>query len=319
MKQKDYYEMLGVNRHSSKEQIKLEYRKLAKKYHPDANINDPKAEDKFKELYEGYSTLSDKEKKKKYDRMVLKYGYGVVAKPLETKKQAKKTDIKYETKLPGDVVGEIINTIIGISKDAKEKVVNTAEDIKVKIDAKKEQKKGKNIEAALNISIEEGFFGVEKKLTIKTLPEKTNNYFVNVPRGIKDGEKIRLAALGKPGKNGGKNGDLIITVKINQSRETYLKGNDLIVNQNISYVQSIIGDTITLRIFKEAIDVRISEKTEDKEQIIIENKGYYIDDKKRGNLIIRINIITPQQITERERKIYQQLLRVEKQLNKNKH
>jgi curved DNA-binding protein len=96
MKQKDYYAMLGVNRRSSKEQIKAEYRKLAKKYHPDTNLDDPDAEEKFKDLNAAYNTLTDKEKKRRYDRMVTKYGYGVVPKTAPEKKQTVKSDIKFE-------------------------------------------------------------------------------------------------------------------------------------------------------------------------------------------------------------------------------
>lgn len=312
MKQKDYYAMLGVNKRSTNEEIKLEYRKLAKKYHPDANLNDPNAEEKFKELNAAYDTLTNKEKRKKYDKQVARYGYGAVPKTISERKTPK-SDVKYEVKSSGAGVGEFINTILGIGKDAKDVVVNTAEDIKKQINTKREAKKGQNIEATLEITVEEGFLGAEKKLTLKSNNGKVNNYAVNVPRGIKDGEKIRLAALGKPGKNGGKNGDLIITVKINKNDKIKLEDNDVIYEQEISYVQSIIGDTIILRLFKEQIELAIPEGVEDKEKIIVKDKGYYIDGKTRGKLIVVLNIVKPKIISERERKIYEQLLRVEKQ------
>lgn len=312
MKQKDYYAMLGVNKRSTNEEIKLEYRKLAKKYHPDANLNDPNAEEKFKELNAAYDTLTNKEKRKKYDKQVARYGYGAVPKTISERK-IPKSDVKYEVKSSGAGVGEFINTILGIGKDAKDVVVNTAEDIKKQINTKREAKKGQNIEATLEITVEEGFLGAEKKLTLKSNNGKVNNYAVNVPRGIKDGEKIRLAALGKPGKNGGKNGDLIITVKINKNDKIKLEDNDVIYEQEISYVQSIIGDTIILRLFKEQIELTIPEGVEDKEKIIVKDKGYYIDGKTRGKLIVVLNIVKPKIISERERKIYEQLLRVEKQ------
>lgn len=312
MKQKDYYAMLGVNKRSTNEEIKIEYRKLAKKYHPDANLNDPNAEEKFKELNAAYDTLTNKEKRKKYDKQVARYGYGAVPKTILEKKTTK-ADAKYEVKSSGAGVGEFINTILGIGKDAKDVVINTAEDIKKQINTKREAKKGQNIEATLEITVEEGFLGAEKKLTLKSNNGKINNYAVNVPRGIKDGEKIRLAALGKPGKNGGKNGDLIITVKINKNDKIKLDENDVIYEQEISYVQSIIGDKIILRLFKEQIELTIPEGAEDKEKIIIKDKGYYIDSKTRGKLVIVLNIVKPKIISERERKIYEQLLRVEKQ------
>jgi len=316
MKQKDYYKLLGVNRRTSIEEIKMKYRKLAKRLHPDANLENPKAEDDFKDLNAAYDTLTNREKKRKYDRLVLKYGYGVVSKAEidEKKKEARaKSEIKYEVKNSGAVVGEIINTILGFGKDAKKVVITTAEEIKEKLDSQKTPKRGANIEASIDITIEEGFFGTEKRLSINSFSENTKNYAANIPRGIKDGEKIRLAALGKPGKNGGKNGDLIITVRIKKGNELKLEGNDVILNIDISYVQSIIGDKISLRIFKETVDLKIPGGVKDKEKIVIENKGYYMDEGARGKLIVIINVVTPTDISDRERKIYEQLLRVEKQ------
>lgn len=95
-------------------------------------------------------------------------------------------------------------------------------------------------------------------------------------------------------------------------------GKNIYLNTNISHVQSIIGDNIKVRLFKENIDVKIPAYTQDKAEIKIANKGYYINENTRGDLFIIINIINPNKITERERKIYAQLLRVEKQKDKEK-
>ena len=311
MKQKDYYLLLGVNKRSSKEEIKQNYRKLAKKYHPDANVGSPEAEEVFKDLTVAYDTLMDKDKKKKYDRQVARYGYGIPPKAANTK------EVKYGVK-NADATSEFFNTLLGFGKGAKEVFATTAIDIKEKINAKKEPKKGSNIEASLEISLEEGFFGAEKKLSLKTVGGKVNNYTVQVPRGIKDGEKIRLAALGKPGKNGGKNGDLIITVKIKEHTSLKLDGIDIHTNVDISYAQSVIGDVVKLKLFGEYVDVQIPTNSKEQDKIIAVEKGYINGDGTRGNLQIHLNIKGPEEITERERKIYEQLLRVEKQQIKEK-
>lgn len=311
MKQKDYYLLLGVNKRSSKEEIKQNYRKLAKKYHPDANVGSPEAEEVFKDLTVAYDTLMDKDKKKKYDRQVARYGYGTPPKATSTK------EIKYGVKNT-DATSEFFNTLLGIGKGAKEVFTTTAVDIKEKINAKKEPKKGSNIEASLEISLEEGFFGAEKKLSLKTVGGKVNNYTVQVPRGIKDGEKIRLAALGKPGKNGGKNGDLIITVKIKEHASLKLDGIDIHTNVDISYAQSVVGDVVKLKLFGEYVDIQIPTASREQDKIVVTEKGYINGDGARGSLQIHLNIKGPGEITERERKIYEQLLRVEKQQIKEK-
>ena len=309
MKQKDYYALLSVNRRSSKEEIKQNYRKMAKKYHPDANVGSPEAEEVFKTLTVAYDTLMDKEKKKKYDRQVARYGYGIPP------KGSSKKEVKYGVK-NADAASELMSTLLGIGKGAKEMFENTTSDLKDKLNAMKEPKKGDNIETSIEISLEEGFFGAEKKLSLKTAHGKVNSYTVQVPRGIRDGEKIRLAALGKPGKNGGKNGDLIITVKIKEHANYKLDGLDIHSNLDITYAQAIIGDKVKLKILGEQVEIIIPEKACENGKIVVEKKGYTTGDNVRGDLILHLYIKHPEEISERERKIYEQLLRVEKQQQK---
>lgn len=312
MKQKDYYLLLGVNKRSSKEEIKANYRKMAKKYHPDANVGSPEAEEVFKDLTVAYDILMDKEKKRKYDRQVARYGYG------NPPKTTTKKEVKYAVK-NSDATSELISTLLGFGKGAKEMFRAATTDIKERVNARQQQpKKGNNIEASLEISLEEGFFGAEKKLSLKTVGGKINNYTVQVPRGIKDGEKIRLAALGKPGKNGGKNGDLIITVKMKEHASMKLDGNTVHTNVDITYAQAVIGDKVKIKIFGEQVELDIPAGTREQDKITIAKKGYMSADSTRGDLVLHINIKHPQEITEREKKIYEQLLRVEKQQMKEK-
>lgn len=311
MKQKDYYKLLGVNRKSTQEEIKSNFRKLAKKYHPDANVDNKDAEEMFKDLNEAYNILMDKEKKKKYDRQVARYGYGAVE--LGSVNSDSKT---------GNMMSEIMNTILGISKDTKDKVVtaasNVKDDIKEKIEMQKEPRKGENIETTLYVTIEEGYFGAEKKISFKTTRGSMKNYSVNVPMGIRDGEKIRLSGLGKPGKNGGKNGDLIILVKLRPHQMLRLEGADVQVKLDISPVQAIIGDAILLKIFGEKILVTIPKNSKTGDRIEIPAKGYVVNQNTRGNLLIDLNVKMPEEISEREEKLYEQLLKLEKQKIKAK-
>lgn len=311
MKQKDYYKLLGVNRKSTQEEIKSNFRKLAKKYHPDANVDNKDAEEMFKDLNEAYNVLMDREKKRKYDRQVSRYGYGAV----------ELGSINSDSKT-GNVMSEIMNTILGISKDTKDKVVtaasNVKDDIKEKIEMQKEPRKGENIETTLYVTIEEGYFGAEKKISFKTTRGSMKNYSVNVPMGIRDGEKIRLSGLGKPGKNGGKNGDLIILVKLRPHPMLRLEGADIQVKLDISPVQAIIGDVIQLKIFGEKVLITVPKNSKTGDRLEISAKGYVVNQNTRGNLLIDLNVKMPEEISEREEKLYEQLLKLEKQKIKAK-
>lgn len=311
MKQKNYYEILGVDKRSTIEEIKLNYRKLAKKYHPDANVDNKEAEEIFKDLNMAYETLTDKEKRKSYNRQVSKYGYGNVIhdQPFD--------EIKYDVKGSGNIVGEIMQTILGFSRGTKEKVISAAEDatstIKEKIATSKEPKKGENIETTIYVTLEEAFFGTEKKISLKTIRGGQKNYSVNVPMGIRDGERIRLSGLGKPGKNGGKNGDLIILVKLRPHEMLRLDGADVQMKIDISPVQAIIGDNIQLKIFGEKVLIQIPKGSKDKDKIIVAGKGYIVNETTRGSLYVELELNISNDISEREAKLYQQLLRLEKQ------
>lgn len=303
MKQIDYYSLLEVNRKSSNEEIKANFRRLAKEYHPDANIDDPNAEEKFKDLNAAYDTLTDKEKRKKYDKQSLKFGYGIV---------------KGDGVRQGDIVSDLLSTFFGLGKDSKAKLIAKADEVKSMLDERNDPKRGDNIDANIEITMDEGFLGAEKKLALKTAGGKINNYSVTVPRGIHDGEKIRLAALGKPGKNGGKPGDLIITVKMKSHPLFTIEGANIHANLFISHTQSVIGDDVRLKVLGEVIDIEVPENTRNKDVITIPNKGYAVGENERGNLVVTLNIQPTGELSERERKIYEQLLKVEKQKQKEK-
>lgn len=153
MRQKNYYEILGVNRKTPKDEIKLEYRKLAKIYHPDKNKNDVKAEEMFKDINEAYATLMNDEKKKKYDRQVAKYKYGF------TNEEGSLSNVKYELKSGVNVINELLNTILGFKKDDKEtnNKSNNETTKKEESKAKYAPEKGSDIESNLEISLEEAF------------------------------------------------------------------------------------------------------------------------------------------------------------------
>ncbi|MBR6689139.1 MAG: DnaJ domain-containing protein [Clostridia bacterium] len=313
MKPKDYYALLGVHKRSSKEEIKQNYRKLAKKYHPDANVGRPEMEEIFKDLTVGYDILMDKDKKKKYDRQVVRYNYGAPPKVEKNKTKTKKYGVKNE-----NAANEFVSTILGFGKDATETLKTKASEFKVNITSKKIAKKGDNIEAILEIALIEGLFGAEKKVSLKAAGGKVNTYTVQVPKGIKDGEKIRLAALGKPGKNGGKNGDLIITVKVKEQADIKLDKLDILSKINLSYAQAIVGDRVRIKMFGESIEVTVPANTKEGDKIIVDGKGYTTSDGIRGKLILEAALTAPTTITDKERKIYEQLLKVEKQQTKNK-
>lgn len=307
MKYKNYYEILGVNRKSSLQEIKLSYRKLAKKYHPDAN-KEPGAEIMFKDINEAYDVLTTDEKRRKYDRQVSKLGYGM------TDSDGSLLNVRYEIKSGVNALNDMLNTILGFRKDEAKNfgdIYNGPQEQKKQ--SKQKPKRGTDVITSIEATLEEGFYGAEKKLLIKGFSKSTIS--VNIPVGIKNGDKIRLAALGNAGKYGGKNGDLIIHVKLLAHDEFKLNGIDLEKNIEVSPALAAVGGKVKVTLFGEKILVNIPKHSTENTIITIDNKGYISEDKTRGNLIVKLKIKMPSDISEREEKLYEQLLKIESKKN----
>ncbi len=299
MKYKNYYAILEVNRKSSDQDIKLNFRRLAKEYHPDKN-KEPAAEEKFKDINEAYAVLMDAEKRRKYDRQVAKYGYGFA------NLESGLSDVKYEIKSGANVFNDILNQILGFKKGD-----TTNNDIDSP-DKKLKPIKGTDIVTHLDVSIEEGFFGAEKKIAIKAYKTGMKTFSVKVPIGIKNGDKIRLAALGNPGKNGGKNGDLIIHVKLLEDDELKISGSDFIKEINITPAVAALGGKYKIQIMDERLFVSLPKHLRDGEMVTVPNKGYITENGSRGDLNLKVHIDLPEDISEREEKLYEQLLKIER-------
>lgn len=307
MKYKNYYEILGVNRKSSLQEIKLSYRKLAKKYHPDAN-KEPGAEIMFKDINEAYDVLTTDEKRRKYDRQVSKLGYGM------TDSDGSLLNVRYEIKSGVNALNDMLNTILGFRKDEAKNfgdIYNGPQEQKKQ--SKQKPKRGTDVITSIEATLEEGFYGAEKKLLIKGFSKSTIS--VNIPVGIKNGDKIRLAALGNAGKYGGKNGDLIIHVKLLAHDEFKLNGIDLEKTIEVSPALAAVGGKVKVTLFGEKILVNIPKHSTENTIITIDNKGYISEDKTRGNLIVKLKIKMPSDISEREEKLYEQLLKIESKKN----
>ena len=312
MKYKNYYEILGVNRKSTKDEIRLSYRKLAKKYHPDTNKSE-ESEIMFKDITEAYDTLTNEEKRRKYDRQTNRLGYGVVD------SNSSLSNVTYEFKSGVNVINDLLTTILGFRKDDAQNFGDIDNAPKEEKKPRQKQERGKDIITHLDVTLEEGLLGIQKKIAIKTYRTGMKTFSVNVPIGIKNGDKIRLAALGNPGKNGGKNGDLIIHVKLLDHEDFRLQGIDLYKDITISPALAALGGKYKINVLGETIIVSLPKHLHDLELVTVNGKGYANEDGSRGNLVLKVNIDLPQDITEREEKLYEQLLKYERKKEEKKN
>ena len=290
---KDYYKILGLpNNNVTTNQIKQAYREQAKKYHPDINTTSNFSEERFKDINEAYKTLSNSSTRRKYDRMWnSRIG----------KKQKNSGQAKREKK---SAFAEFFQMFFGEIKNNKTKSEETR-DNKLPI-------KGENIETEITVSIFDAFYGVEKKLALRAVNGKMREFNIKIPAGIRNEEKIRLMGQGKPGENGGKAGDLLVRIHIENDKKFTLDGVDLVTNLYVAPWEAALGTKLNISSIDEEILLYIPKRTQCGESLKLKGKGYLDGKGGRGDLIINIQIMNPTDITEEEMKLFEQLKEISK-------
>lgn len=283
---KDYYKILNLDTNRvTLTQIKNAYREQAKKYHPDVNVGNKNCEERFKDINEAYKILSEATTKRKYDRI---WNRNVGNKgSTYTNKNVQKGD--FFTIFFGNISSE-----------------------EVKPKNEKAPSKGENVETEIKIKLEEAFRGATKSISLRTVDGKMKTLKIDVPAGIRHNEKIRIIGQGKPGQNGGKNGDLFIRVKIKEDKEFALEGYNLRKLLYLAPWEAALGQKVALNGINEDISVYIPAGTSSGENICIEGKGYKDGKGGRGDLILEIRIILPKNCTEQEKELYKRLKEISK-------
>ena len=276
---KDYYKILGLETSRvSIDEIKIAYRNAAKKYHPDVNIGDSLAEERIKDINEAYRILSIRSSKRKYDRIWNSRNL-----------VNKKFNIKGKD--------SIVKMFFG----------NIKQEGKADKDQSKEPLRGENVETEINSTIYEAFYGLDKKISLRTVEGKMKTFTVTIPQGIRDGEKIRLIGQGKPGSNGAKNGDLFIKINIKNDKKFKLQGCDLYTDLQITPWEAALGTRVNIQSIDEETKVYIPQGIQSGEKIRIPGKGYKDGKGARGDLVAEVKIMVPKKLTNQERKIFEQL------------
>ena len=285
---KDYYKILGFDTNKvTLDQIKVAFREQAKKYHPDMNEGSDRAEERFKDINEAYRTLSNPASRKKYDR---NWNSNI------GKKKNKENNGK-DVKQSDTILGEVVNMFFGAKKEKEEP----------RVKSKKPQIKGENVETLINVTIEEAFFGGNKKIALRAIDGKMKNFVVKIPAGIRNNEKIRLVGQGKSGENGGKNGDLLININIEKDKKFRLEGYNIYTDLKITPWEAALGSRVTIEGIDGQETVYIQKGIESGDKIRIAQKGYKDGKGGRGDLIVEVKIMIPKNLSEEEIKVYEKL------------
>lgn len=278
MKYKDYYKILGLETSRvTIDEVKSAYRAAAKKYHPDLNVGDSLAEERIKDINEAYRVLSAPATKRKYDRV-----------------WNSRNNARNYHKIKG---ASIFSMFLGN--------VEKADGNGIKKD--RTPVKGENIETEIKVDLEDAFYGVEKKISFRTVDGKMKTFSVKIPEGIRNGEKIRLIGQGKNGRNGGKNGDLFIKIDIEDNEHFRLYGCDLCTDLKLSPWEAALGTRVDISTIDGVTKVYVPQGIQSGEKVKIPSKGYKDGKGGRGDLVAEVKIMVPQDLELDEKEMFEKL------------
>ena len=281
---RDYYETLGVSRGATTEEIRSAYRKLARRYHPDIN-KDEDAEERFKEVAEAYEVLSDADKRERYDRLGSNWRQGedVSGAPGFDGQRARPDGVRFEF---GD----------GAFSDFFESLFGSARmgDIRTR---------GADLEAMVDLSLEEAAAGGPLRVSLGD----GRSFTVNVPAGVRDGQRIRLAGRGGEGIGGGSTGDLFLRVHLRPHRRFRVDGKDLHVDVSVAPWDAALGTTLEVPTLTGSAKVRLPSGSSSGRRLRLRGEGMPDRQGRHGDLYATVQIMVPRELDERERQLFEEL------------
>lgn len=309
---KDYYAVLGVAKNASQDEIQRAYRKLARKYHPDINKASG-AEDTFKDIGEAYEVLKDPDKRAKYDR------YGVAWKAAEQGGGAPPPGYEdvwvdlggaEDSPFSGDSgFSSFFEQLFGAG--ARRRTAHGRRGARGFTPGAQWAMPGADQEARLTLSLEEAAHGGEREISLSgPTPEQSKTYVVHIPKGIRPGQRIRLAGQGEKGVGGAPAGDLYLMLEVLPHPTFRLEDRDLYTTVPVTPWEAALGAEITLATLDGAVNVKIPAGSSSGRKIRLKGKGFPDPRSSPGDLYAEISIRVPQTLSAEEKELFEQLAKV---------
>jgi curved DNA-binding protein len=309
VKYKDYYEILGVTRKASQDDIHKAYRKLARKYHPDINKNKG-AEDRFKEIGEAYEVLKDPEKRKRYDTLGSGWQAGQDFTPppgwdfdFDTSRRTRDFHFDGFEESSGfsDFFDVLFGDLLGGLRSRRSRTTRS--------------RKGQDQEVAITIDLRDAYRGARKAIALEIREEgpdgqvrrSTKNFEVTIPKGTTEGQRLRLAGQGGKGSAGASAGDLFLKVHIAPHPKYTVKGRNLETLLPVTPWEAALGSKVDVPTLDGKASITLPAGIHSEKRIRLKGKGMSPKNGPPGDLYAIVRITVPKALSSRERELFEKL------------
>lgn len=348
---RDYYEVLGIDRHASKEEIKKAYRKLARQYHPDVNPDDPHAEEKFKELSEAYAVLSDDRKRAAYDRYGPEgapdlaadlFGFGGFEELIQAffgggRARARRRTVPRGSDLRYDLTITLEEVADGIEREIEITKLDYCEDCDGSGSASAAgamdcPKCGGAGEIAYTHTTILGRFS-----SVSTCPDcegqgeilrdpcpqchgegralRTTTLTLAIPPGVESGNRLRISGQGEAGARGAPPGDLYVFLAVAPHEIFQRRGTEVAVEVPISFSQAALGAQIRVPSLGGETDMNVPAGAQSGDQVVLKGSGLpSLNGRRRGDQHVFIRVVTPTRMSKRQRELFEDLAKIESRI-----
>ena len=287
----DYYKVLGLSQSATEKEIKSAYRKLARKYHPDLNPNDPEAEKKFKQVNEANEVLSDPEKRKKYDQYGKDWQH---AEEFEKARKAREQQGGFGeytyTSGEGHDFSDFFESMFGSFGGARSRRTRGF--------------KGQDFNASLELDLREAYHTHKRTLNVGG-----KNIRITIPAGIEDGQTIKIRGYGGAGINGGPDGDLYLTFHLVNHTPFRREGAQLFRTVSVPLTTAVLGGELTVDTFEGQARLKVKPLTQNNTRVKLKGKGFpvYRKEGEFGDLVITYEVTLPHKLDPEQKKLFEAL------------
>ncbi|HWD21247.1 MAG TPA: J domain-containing protein [Verrucomicrobiae bacterium] len=326
---KDYYKTLGVERSASSDDIRKAFRKLARQYHPDVAKDKKRSEEKFKEINEAYEVLGDADKRKKYDELGADWKNGGFRPPPGGGPGHRTYDFHRgqggaeDFEFGGTGFSDFFEQFFGGRRGG------------FGGGAGPQSERGQDVEGVIMVTLEEAVTGSVRPISVRrNIPcptcqgtgvkdrrecaachgtgqvSTTQSYQVRIPAGVRDGQRLRLAGRGEPGAGGGPAGDLYLRVRLASHPDFRVEGGDLYYDLDLAPWEAALGTSVAVPTLSGSVNIKIPSGAQNGQRLRVRGRG--LPGAEPGDLFVVVRVQMPKELTDAEKKLWQDLARESK-------